>query len=248
MAEEGNATFRHCKFVSKIGGDGKMRTPKTFYVDSKGRITLKYCQLSGFICGAFVLGSGSQANFKSCDILDCDSAVVCELNSSVSVLQCELAVNSVATLCLNEKGKIHFQGNTVKPSQFLSSSHFPQPRPSETAVIFTDREPSVLEHDFPEVHIQRFRMPEDRRPETWYRGATRKSREDHAEHLSNVTKVLGPLSFAADDNTCIACCNRSSKNPNLKFKYCERCRKVSYCSKECQLADWRDHKLLCRKD
>ena len=30
-----------------------------------------------------------------------------------------------------------------------------------------------------------------------------------------------------------------------KAKYCSRCRCVTYCSRECQVADWSRHKLLC---
>lgn len=31
----------------------------------------------------------------------------------------------------------------------------------------------------------------------------------------------------------------------LKLYYCGACRRVRYCSKECQAADWRDHKTNC---
>jgi len=30
-----------------------------------------------------------------------------------------------------------------------------------------------------------------------------------------------------------------------KFKYCQKCQKTLYCSKECQVADWPNHKLIC---
>ena len=32
-----------------------------------------------------------------------------------------------------------------------------------------------------------------------------------------------------------------------KFQYCSKCRSVCYCSKECQIAHWPDHKLICHK-
>ena len=41
-------------------------------------------------------------------------------------------------------------------------------------------------------------------------------------------------------------CMRSETPGDTKMKYCVRCRKVSYCSKECQETDWGDHKLFCR--
>jgi len=36
--------------------------------------------------------------------------------------------------------------------------------------------------------------------------------------------------------------------PTVKFRYCSRCRLVSYCSKECQRMDWPDHRLACSED
>jgi len=30
-------------------------------------------------------------------------------------------------------------------------------------------------------------------------------------------------------------------------KFCSRCKSVSYCSKECQVKDWKDHKLVCKQ-
>ena len=33
-----------------------------------------------------------------------------------------------------------------------------------------------------------------------------------------------------------------------KMLYCTRCRKVNYCSPECQEADWPQHKKRCNKD
>ncbi len=38
-----------------------------------------------------------------------------------------------------------------------------------------------------------------------------------------------------------ACCNRLLDNR----KSCGRCKAVYYCSKECQLADWKEHRLRC---
>jgi len=33
--------------------------------------------------------------------------------------------------------------------------------------------------------------------------------------------------------------------PNIKLKRCTQCRKVSYCSRNCQLNDWKSHKRVC---
>ena len=43
------------------------------------------------------------------------------------------------------------------------------------------------------------------------------------------------------------CYNNGVDKPDAQFKYCSICRKIPYCSKECQELHWRDHKLVCKK-
>lgn len=31
------------------------------------------------------------------------------------------------------------------------------------------------------------------------------------------------------------------------FKVCAKCKNTHYCSKKCQIADWSEHKLECRR-
>eukprot|EP00984_Skeletonema_dohrnii_P037039 scaffold38654_cov194-Skeletonema_dohrnii-CCMP3373.AAC.2 len=40
-------------------------------------------------------------------------------------------------------------------------------------------------------------------------------------------------------------CKRVS-SPKLKIRACTRCFSVGYCSKDCQRAEWRKHKLTCK--
>lgn len=43
-------------------------------------------------------------------------------------------------------------------------------------------------------------------------------------------------------------CNTCKKQEQEKrFSRCGRCEEVIYCSRECQVADWNEHKLLCNK-
>lgn len=44
----------------------------------------------------------------------------------------------------------------------------------------------------------------------------------------------------------MATCARCHREDQLKL--CSGCRAVKYCSKECQISDWKAHKAICRKD
>jgi len=45
---------------------------------------------------------------------------------------------------------------------------------------------------------------------------------------------------SAEKNTCVYCGSTSDS-----LKRCTRCRKVSYCDRKCQQADWSNHKVIC---
>jgi hypothetical protein len=45
----------------------------------------------------------------------------------------------------------------------------------------------------------------------------------------------------------LLCCHRTSHVERSKLRYCSRCRGVTYCSRECQAADWSEHKEFCDK-
>jgi hypothetical protein len=42
-------------------------------------------------------------------------------------------------------------------------------------------------------------------------------------------------------------CSRDTPEENGVMSKCSRCLKVSYCSRNCQLAHWKDHKIVCIK-
>ena len=49
------------------------------------------------------------------------------------------------------------------------------------------------------------------------------------------------------DKHCEHCCKMWT-NPDKNMPYCAKCKKVYYCSKECQVADWKNgHKVLCKR-
>jgi hypothetical protein len=55
--------------------------------------------------------------------------------------------------------------------------------------------------------------------------------------LKSIQKLLNKLTYVCN------LCERS----HMRMKLCGRCKKVRYCSRECQLADFGDHKKQCHK-
>jgi len=41
-------------------------------------------------------------------------------------------------------------------------------------------------------------------------------------------------------------CGKSPGNETEKLQFCGACKKVEYCSKDCQKKDWKDHKTACK--
>lgn len=51
----------------------------------------------------------------------------------------------------------------------------------------------------------------------------------------------GTIKDPAKTSCCIVC-----GSPN-NLKLCSACKLVRYCGRECQMADWKNHKELCKK-
>ena len=263
----GTASFHQCQFLSGTGEPDKSRksgkSGKSF-TDSKikctaitmttrGKLFMTECCISGFHNAIETKDSFTKAVVKRSKILDCGLAVEAKMNSEVTVSDCELAVKHVVMLSMNIEGKVRFKRNSVRQT----TRRFPYLPPApggNTVIIWTDREPKVLKHDFAKTCIKYLELVDSYLPGEMY-GSTRASRKGHArwnaETKSDGLDVFGEDFPDAPDSElreCLHCLIAPLEKPEAKFQYCSRCRKVSYCSKECQVANWRDHKYRCKKD
>lgn len=53
--------------------------------------------------------------------------------------------------------------------------------------------------------------------------------------------------FADDVNGMQLCAGPCNKSPEEEMKLCSKCRVVVYCSRECQVAHWPNHKVVCNE-
>jgi len=100
-------------------------------------------------------------------------------------------------------------------------------------------------HDFEDVHIKKipyFSIPQ--KPSC-------KAQSTKRKELSKTNNILELPKRPFDAKECAKCQYFGAMNvadsDNLpKMRYCGKCKKVCYCSKECQEADWKDHKVVCK--
>ncbi|CAB9503040.1 ANK [Seminavis robusta] len=74
--------------------------------------------------------------------------------------------------------------------------------------------------------------------------------EDLMDHLDEkkIGKCLEWFNVTASSNCSLPeeyCQVCWSTSPGCNLKKCARCKKVSYCGRECQINDWKDHKEVC---
>jgi hypothetical protein len=68
----------------------------------------------------------------------------------------------------------------------------------------------------------------------------------HMENCSGFRKRHGEGGNTDTQQTNIPTCNTCNKIDE-KLKKCTRCKTMFYCSKECQVKDWKKHKKICKK-
>ena len=179
----------------------------------------------------------------------CEVAISAFMNASISVSKCYLEADRFIALKRNVEGKVQFRRNSLRRPEEESSK-----LPSwlihckDVAVICSDSvsKPEVLTHDFKHPHT--LTLNDDLSP--FSVGATRESALEYEKHLEGICKTANwtsklPKFDKKSWKFCLHCRQAPVDAPEKKFMYCARCQKVCYCSRECQKANWRDHKLVC---
>jgi len=259
--------IRRCRFFArKDGGFSPRSIYHAILANSGVQMTVTDCSLVGFTFAFSVQDFHSKAEIRDCEFIDCGFALVSHMNPTVVVEDCKLSVCAVAEMSFCVRGRILFRRNSVKIGRYpelldlrrspreavLYPDSFRQNR-RNAALFFADRQLETLEDDFPRPIIQFF--DPDSLPIFGY-GATRESRLNLQERLALTIKSINETQTKAERSEsialeeykyCVYCCLTPTDDPSVSFKYCNLCRGVCYCSKACQVAHWKDHKLICKK-
>ena len=146
--------------------------------------------------------------------------------------QCKLLGDYAAVVSNNIKGTISYQNNRVR---------------NRLAYMVKDTKSIIPNHDFKYVLLSGrenllMEYPSDKE-------LAANTRTMHA--LLDAAEACGSRYYASEPGlghtkSCNKCMCIEKRRNSEKMKYCIKCRKVCYCSKECQKADWGDHKLICQ--
>ena len=236
VTSRGKLDLLRCEFVrSKFLSDQRY---SGIQVSSGGQISMEECSMELYKEAILVRDSESNAVLKHCRFDAYYIALRALLNGNAVFENCSFSGGYVACLQLNTRGNLRFRDNCLRQSS--PSSIHDQTDHLECASFLSDRESKSdrIVHDFEQCRFDYDDLPT---PITQSVGASRRSQKDSYRIPS--TDVILRL--------CLRC--KKTNDPHyegrqaIKFMYCSRCRKVCYCSKECQNAHWRDHKLLCRR-
>ena len=80
--------------------------------------------------------------------------------------------------------------------------------------------------------------------------ATNQSERGHTAKVSkSLSKKKGDTVLKIDTSKkeCIVCKKTDAEADGGKLKSCSRCKRVRYCSRECQVKDWKTHKKFCKE-
>ena len=197
-------------------------------------VFLQRSSLSHYSNAVWSEGSDSRFIAEDCVITECNLAFELELNSNGLVKNCKFQSEFVCGVSTNVKGKVKFQNNVTidgSPPKMCHDSMSVPPR-----------------HDFPDLELRRVDYLEKELPSDKEQSAN--TRRAYGAMFTDESKVddLALRSLIRSIGTVKHCnrCRHMQMPSHDKMKFCVGCRKVSYCSKECQKADWGDHQLVCR--
>ena len=222
----------------------KVRLPSVT-VKSEGSLVCRRTSFSGYPTVIFADGSGTSVIVRECNLFGGETPVMALTNASVSVTDSTISTDipwCVLQLCHNSQGKVEFLRNKLGP---LTS---PCIRLDKSSA-----KPSIdSEELFFDVHDVNWPAPKavDRQ-----RSKATKANEDLISRCPSREMSFDDIMMCASLDKHCEKCGRMEKLDVVeassleKYRYCKGCRAVCYCSKECQVAHWGDHRLKCgRKD
>jgi len=182
----------------------------------------------------------SEMTLRKCKIRDTYFILGVEDNASATVEDCQLDCGYLMQNIRNTHGKIKLKGNTLGDIT--------------DACVLTDAPSKKLKHDIEGLRYDYRgsgyspRFTDQQRSER-----TKNLRQAASESRDEFFRSLCLLHDPFLVKGCEYCLDQDflflgdEDKQKRKYLYCRDCREICYCSKECQVADWPNHRLLCTR-
>ena len=211
-------------------------TDTALVAQNESVVECRRTQFLGCLVVAYGAGSGTSACFRNCDIFGSEIPFWAEQNSSISVFDSSIRSScNVITVTANVNGKVEFLRNQYESPMIVVMDPISNTPTADVELKYVRKEfPVSSEYGSSDKRLSRG----SKNMNTLFGSDHGLSRSEWNQ-LYEKTKGLGV-------KLCSKCGKFDMDEPELDFRYCGNCRNVCYCSKECQLAHWEDHGLMCK--
>ena len=207
-----------------------------------GKLACEGSSFHGFRKVVKLEGSHCQASLKGCDISD--TAAVGDVVENASFVARDNVIdtsNYILRISANVKGKVKFLSNKLSRST-----------PRFIAIDEISKRPEL---DDESITFESFLLAGklNDKKQSRYTNSVNTLAKEMGESFQPFQqgefydyKKCGKCLRAENDRALLDWNRGIKTEATEKFRYCDGCRLVAYCSKECQLAHWPDHRLVCK--
>ena len=220
-------------------GSKRHNKPAAVTATTKSGLNGERCIFSGYGAAAMSAKSKTYLSLSQCRITDCMMALTLSENASGRCVDSYVDCGFLVSIIHSVKGEVEFLRNRLGPSA----------KPPTFWVDAISKKPT---HDVERALFISHPQPAKPPPKTrsqMYDQMSEMSEDQLKDFIENTVPGQTWIKH------CAWCENGQSvvkefpgvkgEDGGGKFSYCKGCLQVTYCSKECQVADWPDHKLIC---
>ena len=252
VSGKSTATFAECRFEGEwlygLDKPAEIKKPidyNLFCVTHGGKIDAWKSRFSKWGMVGYAQDSDSKITFCDNRVSDSFLIIAMMVNAGAYVARNQLHCAELSHTFDIVRGTVEFARNVVVGS-------------ADPIIVTDEISKSALSLDFDRVLVIVGSVNVNPLPNSKEQSKfTRRVKEEFGQTYRNGTVPNGAkLSQDLGDSRykrCQKCLKgerseeSSATSAPAKLKFCKGCDSVCYCSKSCQMADWRDHKIMCPK-
>ena len=221
-------------------------------VTNGARVTVTDTRISNFRIPIELADPKSAIMVDRSKIVDCIFGIVARVNSNAKICDCVLGVKIALRMNNNDNGVVIFERNewleTVLGTGIMLDPISKKPQHDFEDVVWLKDDPKPLAN----VSSKKRSMLTGQRQVAMRDMLAEGERTGGMPTIAEIKNVLDhDLYKSCSFCHALECMNFPAERTvkaGIKFKFCSKCEIVCYCSKECQIAHWKSHRLVCKKE